>query len=65
MNNAKSRVERGSAQDSMAKLIFEKQSLLGLSDLETAYTLSSPWVSGIGTVSFSVYLRYYKLLRQL
>lgn len=53
MNNARSHVQQGSAQQSMAKLAFEKQPLLGLSDLETAYTLSAPWMAGIISVSFS------------
>lgn len=51
MNNARRRVQQGMARHSMAKLAFEKQTLLEHSDVETAYALSAPSMAGVGPVS--------------
>lgn len=58
MNNARRRVQQGMAQHSMAKLAFEKQTLLEHSDVETAYALSAPSMAGVGPTlaTFQVFI---------
>ncbi|KAG6865615.1 hypothetical protein C0991_000902 [Blastosporella zonata] len=49
MNSVKSQMELGSAPPSMTTHALEKREQFGLSDVEMAYALSSPWSAGVGT----------------
>ena len=51
MNQVRKKMSDGTAQPSMATIALGKQAEFGLTELETAYTLSGPWDAGVGTVS--------------
>ena len=51
MNQVRRKMAEGTAQPSMATLALGKQADFGLTEVETAYTLASPWNAGVGTVS--------------
>lgn len=44
----------GSARESMATHALAKQDEFGMSDVEIAYALSSPWAAGTGTTTFTM-----------
>ena len=51
MNDVRKQMDSGEAHPSTARKALEKQAESGLTDLETAYALSSPFTAGVGTVS--------------
>ncbi|KAG6813351.1 hypothetical protein H0H92_011899 [Tricholoma furcatifolium] len=53
MNGVKEQMELGSAQPCMTTYALERRSEFGLSDVELAYALSSPWTAGVETVRLS------------
>lgn len=50
MNQVRKKMVEGTAQPSMATVALGKQAEFGLTEVETAYTLSGPWDAGVGTV---------------
>ncbi|KAJ7760656.1 cytochrome P450 [Mycena maculata] len=54
MNDVKRQLADNSAQPSMAAYSLTKLAEFGLSDVEAAYALSSPWSAGVGTTIASI-----------
>ncbi len=50
LDDVRQQMQNGTAHPSMASHGLEKQEEFGLSDEETAFTLSAPWAAGPGTV---------------
>nr|VWO96614.1 N/A [Ganoderma boninense] len=54
MNQVRKKMSDGTAQPSMATIALGKQAEFGLTELETAYTLSGPWDAGVGTTLITI-----------
>jgi len=50
MNQVRDEVTRGVAPDSFAKHVLQEQQSIGMSDLEAAYAVGSPFGAGVETV---------------
>ncbi|KAG6918023.1 hypothetical protein DXG01_016875 [Tephrocybe rancida] len=70
MNSVKAQMELGSAPPSMATHALERREQFGLTDVELAYALSSPWAAGVGTtvsaieVAILAMLHYPEVMRK-
>jgi hypothetical protein len=51
LNQVRDEMARGVAPQSFARHVIEEQEKLGMSDLEAAYTVGSPFGAGVETVS--------------
>lgn len=54
MSQVRDEAARGVAPDSFAKHVLQEQESLGMSDLEAAYTVGSPFGAGVETVGATV-----------
>ena len=51
LNQVRDEMARGVAPQSFARHVIEEQEKLGMSDIEAAYTVGSPFGAGVETVS--------------
>jgi len=54
LNDVREGIEAGTAMPSIASKALEKTANWGLSDVEIAYALSTPWQAGVSTVGSPV-----------